>query len=693
MIRFNVADLQSAIRWLTTTTFAELPFELLAVVLDERKDQGIHVLLENPDVIERLHFNTHALLLSVTEQAETPQMPFPIQDEKSNQWVMKLREVTPIFYGKNGNHFQTTLKLLNIFPDTLPVVYLRFKGLSPMYLPIESNEKTIDCLSDLFDKMGRLSLAGTHATFEIIEKILCRHNMYAVKITEKRQQLLDKGIEGKMTSCSKYEEFEVCHILDDAGIAQPQVDHILKEIDGFPYRHQDFPYHTLITKVRPLLPEHLQNRLRSTVLAHLMEDYATVATNLCAIIEGSLSGSITQVVRGDFGIDLPTYNKRYDPNKGSCKISGIEINGFGAVMGDTSAARKIRWKAPMLREQLILIPKAAEIEELSLELNQKGWESLQSIASTLAQVRNPAAHGEELTESQAHTAWKQLQAWYDFGCANALFEIRQSIANWPLMKSDALQQIRSGYHIQRNHQETVLKSWIQKAKSEIAQYPEPHRLEQNTNSLKTLQEELHPFQSCTDRMLFLRFPINNDLLKQYANIESLQQDLFQIHRICNSRNRLRQKLSKYIQPTGNREQQTQTYQRLGKILISSTCKQTVLDQLKKMEVAGEIGFRKKNAQTYIEQQLTEIEQNANILMQYDQSWLQRVHRITKSMYQDITDSIAKNERVIEEQEFKRSQARQIYECAYKLHANFTNGSPMDCMCKQHDLDLLWPKPS
>ena len=101
MIRFNVADLQSAIRWLTTTTFTELPFELLAVVLDERKDQGIHVLLENQDVIERLHFNPHALLLSVTEQAETPQMPFPIQDEKSNQWVMKLREVTPIFYGKN----------------------------------------------------------------------------------------------------------------------------------------------------------------------------------------------------------------------------------------------------------------------------------------------------------------------------------------------------------------------------------------------------------------------------------------------------------------------------------------------------------------------------------------------------------------------------------------------------------------
>ena len=49
--------------------------------------------------------------------ARHPQMP---------QQMKRLGlEVTPIFYGKNGNHFQTTLKLLNISPNTLPVVYLK----------------------------------------------------------------------------------------------------------------------------------------------------------------------------------------------------------------------------------------------------------------------------------------------------------------------------------------------------------------------------------------------------------------------------------------------------------------------------------------------------------------------------------------------------------------------------------------
>lgn len=682
MIRFTAIDLQSAIRWLTTTAFEELPFELLAVVLDERNDGSLHQLLEDPDVIDELHFNTEALILSVNDQVSSPQMPFKIRNDKSNQWFQKLHKVISTVDKNTGNHFHTTLQLLNIEPDILPVIYLRFKGLPPMYLPVEDNQKTIDCLIDLFRKAHTLPLSGREITIELIEKQLCRYKMYAIPIPEDTQRLLDKGIAGEMTSCSSHEEWQAFHTLTTGGVTQVQLQHIKHKIN------KSTQYDKLIADLRPLLPEHLQTRLITTQLAYLLGDYGTVATNIGAIIEGSLAESMTQVLRGDFGIDMPTYFKRYDPNTGSCKIADIEINGFSAVIGDSSEASKIRWKAPMLYEQLRVIPKAATIKTLSVQLPQGGWDSLRTIASEIARIRNPAAHGERLSKTQADSAWTQLQAWYDFGCAQAIFKVQQSIPKWPLIPQNALQQIHEGYLQKREAQQVLAEQWVSQTKTTYTQSPRPLSLIQDTKALQSLQTSLQTFSTCSHPTEFIDLPIDNQLLHQFGDISTMTQDIAQLKGIKKNRKNLRRRLFKSLRVLGTSSELQQTYHDLGSILKNSTDTTDFMIALQQRLNSGSVVYRNDKSKEQLERALQRIAYDIQKLSQYDQVWALNLQQQIVTILSKLELLINKNTLMIQQQEEQHQRASKAQQCASRIHANLLSDRDIVCTCGEHDISLL-----
>ena len=205
-------------------------------------------------------------------------------------------------------------------------------------------------------------------------------------------------------------------------------------------------YEVLVTQLKPLLLTRFSISLQTALFAESIGDYGSVCRNIGAMIEGSIASSLINVIRGDYGIRLPKYIDRYDPNSKQTLIDNVDINKSGEFIGGVEG--KLRWKAPMLRQQLKIVPITAKERFDSIYLDSDGWKSLESIAFAVSHIRNLPAHGAITTEEQARQCWRYLEQWLRTGCASALYPIRNALIKWPQIPPNALKSLKQHLYIQ-----------------------------------------------------------------------------------------------------------------------------------------------------------------------------------------------------------------------------------------------------
>ena len=446
-----------ALSWLATDAFNALQLPALAVVLGgPGEEELLHQFEMQCRDIDRA--SDSILILSLGTSKESPLMFNPVwRFQAHNDLARRIENIrmTP------GHHFGTcwgsfsdaALRLLGLEPACLPAVYVRFAcpGVADrpdpavvVPLPHERCELASRFLTTL--SWAASDHAHGHAT---LDTFLKEHTLHGWVVSQSTQNALDKALSGKSpryepAGCNP-DEGETARVEMSWGIAVADADmqwgglgEVVSEIEQF---LNPWEYQPETTFRRP----DLMVALRLARVAHNMGDYGTVVRNIGAAVEALFVASLLHLVRGSRRIRLPQHLDHVDPQAGHVEVAGVRLNhprhvrigaerGFDAPLLDP-------WLAPPLKQGLGALE--YWLGEQSLTVAPSAFAAIVELHRRIADLRNPAAHGEQINREQAEEMWRLLEMLILSGQAAAMVSVRRGFYKWPDVDWTVLSGIRA----------------------------------------------------------------------------------------------------------------------------------------------------------------------------------------------------------------------------------------------------------
>ena len=407
--------------WLTTQAFERLRVPVVAVVLAGPADYLLMEELERQcrridSVSERI------LIISMGSSEEAAQLGNPAWlHQYEDELARRIRNLRGGWLAPHrpepywGSFADAAIRLLDLEPACLPAVYLRFaskKGTlgssSAVVVPM------VTARPDAFGRfLRKLSIAAEEhevglkdmADFLVGEG----HAGWLVDISTQAalDQVLD-STEWEPRPYSQGGEAERVQTTWDTIVmparSAPAYNKIVAEAERF-LAPLNSP--TTTTFYRP----DLALALRVAAIAWRIGDYGTVVRNIGAACEAMVSASLFHSVRAIRGVQLPLYLDRFDPDRDRLPIAGAEFNCprhaiIGRVGGGT--APRIPWKAPTLAIGLGAFEHCLPEMDPG-RIGRDGCAALLSVLREISQLRNPAAHGDLISEKSADKAWSLLE--------------------------------------------------------------------------------------------------------------------------------------------------------------------------------------------------------------------------------------------------------------------------------------------
>jgi hypothetical protein len=438
-------DVAGALSWLTTDTFQSLGIPALAVVLagpghedllQHLEEQCRHVDRESDNI----------LILSLGTGHNPPGLFNPLWSfAPSNELACRIDALrqkltrNPYRPGTQwGSFTDAAIRLLDLEPSCLPAVYLRFVrtdkdgAQSPaVVVPLPHARPE---LASRFLKQLSWEASDHTAGHTQLDAFLRDHNLFGWIISESTQEALDGSFRGLghrlPRNVGASAESQRVQLAMDVAVTQsdgwtPDFSDIVSEADRFlaPRRKA-----SKTTWYRPDLA--IAMKLAAT--AHREEDYGTVVRTIGAVIEAFFSASLLHIVRGEWSVRLPRHLDAVDPDAGSIEVAGVRLNQpRKAVVGATIAATALNpWLAPPLFAGTQALERWLQEKALP-EVNRASYGSIVTLLHEIADLRNPAAHGDCITVDHANRTWALFEHFMLSGQAAAMSAVRSGFEAWP----------------------------------------------------------------------------------------------------------------------------------------------------------------------------------------------------------------------------------------------------------------------
>ena len=447
-----------ALSWLSTDAFDSLQMPALAVVLGAPGQEDLLRHLET-ECGKIDGASDSILILSLGTSHDSPGIYNPRWRYRTDSGLARQIEA---FGRMRGYHFGTcwgsfpeaAIRLLNLEMSCLPAIYLRFAGSgrdrhrSPAIvvpLPQERPE-----LASRF--LTRLSWAADdHAHgHDALDHFLQEQGLSGWVIPEGTQEALDQAMRnnspGRHYSGLNPDESEQGRIRIALSVAMADATmgwggmrrQSVSEIEQFLNPRIDPPGCAF---QRP----DLMVALRLAEVAHKMGDYGTVVRNIGAAVESLFSATLLHLVRGSRKVRLPDFLDHVDPVVGKVDVAGVDLNRprldrIGATC-DINTGIRDPWLAP---------PHGKGLQALELWIQEQDpgvpgdqFAAIVNLHSKIVTLRNPAAHGELITQRSADEMWLLLEELILSGQAAAMSSVRRSFRWWPRLDLTFISSVRS----------------------------------------------------------------------------------------------------------------------------------------------------------------------------------------------------------------------------------------------------------
>jgi hypothetical protein len=472
----NNHAIASQLSWLTTKTFEQLGFPVLAVVLAGSTDRDLLTELEK--ACRQIDSQSNRILIittGTTPTATASSNPAWVEQHDNelrlrlegirwqDQWRARERQEP-----EWGTFAEASIRLLDLEPACLPAVYVRFAckpnataRSSAVVVPIadvragavtrfltrlstaaDDHEDGSRDMIDFLEGEGRAGWAVSASTQRALDRVLALDDW-------RNNESLDKPsddvaeLERLATTWST--------VLRSAGSSHPS--DVVREAKQYfaPAR-----FNAAAALYRPDLAAALD------LAGHAwnVQEYGTVVRNVGAACEAMVSASLFHAVRGVHGVRLPRYLDAFDRARGNLQIAGAEFNRPRHVLvGDWTDEEHERtpWKAPPLAAGLQAFETCLPDMDPG-RIGSDGCRALLDVLREVAKLRNPAAHGEQTTRDAAKGVLELLETLVLSGQMAAMAAIRSGFQAGPRMDPSALLRIQKDPrpHYERCREEVAL---------------------------------------------------------------------------------------------------------------------------------------------------------------------------------------------------------------------------------------------
>jgi hypothetical protein len=445
MLILPTEDVTGALSWLTTDTFQSLGMPALAVVL---AGQGHEDLLQHLEEQCRLvdQESDNLLILSLGTGQKSPSLFNPLwtfrsSNELANRIDAIRQKLTHCQYRLGtpwGSFTDAAIRLLDLEPSCLPAVYLRFVrteqdgARSPaVVIPLPHARPE---LASRFLKQLSWAASDHTAGHTQLDAFLSNHNLFGWIISDSTQAALDGAFRGLAhrlpRNVGANAESQRVQLAMDVAVAESRgresdFSDIVSEAERFLAPHRP------VSKTTWNRPD-LAIAMKLAAVAHREGDFGTVVRNIGAVTEAFFSASLLHIVRGGWNVRLPLHLDTVDPDAGSIEVAGASLNQpRKAVLGATIAATAMNpWRAPPLFAGTQALERWLQ-EKAPPAVNPALFAPILTLLREIADLRNPAAHGDFVTGDRANRSWALFEHFMLSGQAAAMSAVRSGFEAWP----------------------------------------------------------------------------------------------------------------------------------------------------------------------------------------------------------------------------------------------------------------------